>query len=103
MNDNISWAADWRCPDCGESVPIEPAQDTRPIREAHTCDPLALKRAQRDDQVFALDLTAAEPSEHEHECVFVEEQEPSGRLILPPCLVCGLTALDALEQLRGER
>lgn len=34
-----------------------------------------------------------------HECVFVEEQEPSGRLILPPCLVCGLTALDALEQL----
>lgn len=35
-----------------------------------------------------------------HECVFVEEQEPSGRLVLPPCLVCGLSALDALDQLR---
>lgn len=38
----------------------------------------------------------------EHECVFVEEQEPSGRLILPPCLVCGATAMDALAQLRDE-
>lgn len=36
-----------------------------------------------------------------HECVFPEEQEPSGRLILAPCLVCGCTALDALEQLRA--
>lgn len=36
----------------------------------------------------------------EHECVFVEEQEPSGRLILPPCIVCGLSALDSLNQLR---
>lgn len=35
----------------------------------------------------------------EHECVFVEEQESSGRLVLPPCIVCGLTAMDALEQL----
>lgn len=38
----------------------------------------------------------------EHECVFVEEQEPSGRLILPPCLVCGTTAMDALTQLYEE-
>jgi hypothetical protein len=38
----------------------------------------------------------------EHECVFVEEQEPSGRLILPPCIVCDLSAMDALEQLRDE-
>lgn len=37
-----------------------------------------------------------------HECVFVEEQEPSGRLILPPCIVCGFTAMDALEQMRQE-
>lgn len=36
----------------------------------------------------------------EHECVFVEEQEPSGRLVLPPCIVCGTTAMDALDQLR---
>lgn len=35
----------------------------------------------------------------EHECVFVEEQEPSGRLILPPCLVCGITAMDALAEM----
>jgi hypothetical protein len=38
----------------------------------------------------------------DHEHVFVEEQEPSGRLILPPCIVCGLAAMDALEQLRSE-
>lgn len=37
-----------------------------------------------------------------HECVFPEEQEPSGRLILAPCLTCDLTALDALAQLRDE-
>lgn len=37
-----------------------------------------------------------------HECVFVEEQEPSGRLVLPPCIVCGVTAMDALLQLRDE-
>lgn len=35
-----------------------------------------------------------------HECVFVEEAEPGGRLVLPPCLVCGLTAMDALAQQR---
>lgn len=39
----------------------------------------------------------------EHECVFVEEQEPSGRLILPPCIVCGLAAMDALEQMKEEQ
>lgn len=53
-------------------------------------------------------LIEAEPpgdgaDEDAHECVFVEEQEPSGRLVLPPCLTCGTTAMDALEQLRGER
>lgn len=37
-----------------------------------------------------------------HECVFPEEQEPSGRLILAPCMVCNLSAMDALEQLRSE-
>lgn len=36
----------------------------------------------------------------EHECVFVEEQEPEGRLILPPCLVCGESAMDALGMVR---
>lgn len=35
-----------------------------------------------------------------HECRFVEEREPSGRLVLGPCLVCGLTAMDALAQQR---
>jgi len=37
----------------------------------------------------------------EHMCVFVEEAEPSGRLILPPCLECGATAMDAIEYLRS--
>lgn len=41
------------------------------------------------------------PDGHEH--VFVEEQEPEGRLVLPPCILCGLTAMDALIQLRDER
>jgi hypothetical protein len=36
-----------------------------------------------------------------HECVFVEEEEPSGRLVLPPCIVCDAAALDALDQLRA--
>lgn len=45
--------------------------------------------------------TKPELGDDEHECVFVEEQEPNGRLILPPCIVCGYTAMDALEQLRG--
>lgn len=30
------------------------------------------------------------------ECCFVEEQEPSGRLIVGPCLGCGTSAMDAL-------
>jgi hypothetical protein len=38
----------------------------------------------------------------EHVCVFPEEQEPSGRLILAPCLVCGLSAMDALSQRNSE-
>jgi hypothetical protein len=37
-----------------------------------------------------------------HECRFVEEQEPSERLILSPCLICGVSAMDALSQLRWE-
>lgn len=96
----VYWSSDWRCPKCGHTEPIEPAQDTRPIETGHVCDPLALKRAERDDSVFTLDLTDAEPVE-EHECVFVEEQEPSGRLVLPPCIVCGFTAMDALAQLHA--
>jgi hypothetical protein len=31
-----------------------------------------------------------------HECSFPEEREPSGRLILGPCLRCGTSAMDAL-------
>ena len=34
---------------------------------------------------------------------FVEEEEPSGRRILGPCLLCGLAAGDALEALKAER
>lgn len=37
---------------------------------------------------------------HDHEHVFAEEQEPSGRLVLPPCLVCGFPAIDAINLLR---
>src|SRR4051812_49752796 len=32
-----------------------------------------------------------------HQCSFPEEQEPSGRLILAPCLICGISAVDALS------
>ena len=39
----------------------------------------------------------------QHEHVFPEEQEPLGRLILAPCLVCEVSALDALDQVRRER
>ena len=34
---------------------------------------------------------------HEHR--FPEEQEPSGRLILGPCLICDLSAMDALNEM----
>lgn len=37
-----------------------------------------------------------------HECLFPEEQEPSGRLILAPCLTCNTSALDALEYLKNQ-
>lgn len=36
------------------------------------------------------------------EHTFVEEQEPSGRLVLPPCISCGFTAMDALDRLRAQ-
>lgn len=39
----------------------------------------------------------------EHECTFVEEQESTGRKILPPCIECGATAYDAIQNLRNNR
>ena len=33
---------------------------------------------------------------------FPEEREPSGRLILAPCLSCGLAALEAMDDLRAK-
>ena len=38
----------------------------------------------------------------EHECLFPEEQEPSGRLILAPCLTCGTPAVDAIAKLKTD-
>ena len=38
----------------------------------------------------------------EHECVFAEEREPSGRLITVPCLQCGLSSFDAMVQAKKE-
>lgn len=38
----------------------------------------------------------------EHECIFPEEREPEGRLILAPCLTCGTPAVDALAQLKDD-
>ena len=35
-----------------------------------------------------------------HECLFPEEREPNGRLILAPCLTCGTSALDAMSELK---
>lgn len=39
----------------------------------------------------------------DHEHLFPEEQEPSGRRILAPCLTCNLSALDALQQTKDDR
>lgn len=39
---------------------------------------------------------------NEHECLFPEEQEPSGRLILAPCLTCGAPAVDAIAKLKTD-
>lgn len=36
-----------------------------------------------------------------HEHCFCEEQEPTGRLVLPPCVECGMTAMDAIIALRS--
>lgn len=40
--------------------------------------------------------------DHDHDHVYVEEQEPSGRLVLPPCIICGLPAMEALAQAAAE-
>lgn len=37
-----------------------------------------------------------------HEHWFPEEMEPTGRLILAPCLVCDLPALDAIAGAKRE-
>ena len=37
------------------------------------------------------------------ECTFVEEQEPSGRLIVGPCLGCGTPAMTALAEAIRDR
>lgn len=42
------------------------------------------------------------PSCEEHECLFSEEQEPEGRLILTPCLQCGTSAFEALKTAKSE-
>lgn len=38
----------------------------------------------------------------DHECQFPEEQTPEGVRILYPCLLCGMAALDAMQQLKQE-
>ena len=38
----------------------------------------------------------------EHECNFVEEQEPEGRLILTPCIECGVSAADAIKDAKSQ-
>lgn len=37
-----------------------------------------------------------------HEHTFAEEQEPSGRLIVIPCLECGMPAFEAMKQSKDE-
>jgi hypothetical protein len=63
--------------------------------------PEVQRTGQRIDQRMDERMSTDRSSEI-HECVYVEEQEPSGRLILPPCLICGTTAMDAIEQIRGD-
>jgi hypothetical protein len=38
-----------------------------------------------------------------HECNFCEEEEPSGRLILAPCLECGKSGAEALKLLDKQK
>jgi len=40
-------------------------------------------------------------SQEEHECLFAEEQEPDGRLILVPCLGCGTPAMEAIKHAKN--
>ena len=44
-------------------------------------------------------MRTGEEIEAEHECTFAEEEEPSGRLILGPCLECSLPAMEIAQQL----
>lgn len=39
---------------------------------------------------------------NEHTCEFPEEKTPGGRLLLGPCVFCGVSAMDAMNQLRSE-
>lgn len=41
-----TWAADWKCPDCGAAEPITPGQNTKPISDAHECDSVMLAKHQ---------------------------------------------------------
>ena len=45
----VYWSSTWRCDKCGHEEPIQPAQDTRPVEAAHTCDPATL-RAHKERQ-----------------------------------------------------
>ncbi len=88
----------WTCQQCGwqrtVAAPGFAGDGLNHYPDGQTaCGPIT---AQRDVHFWSpVDPTAN--ATDEHECVFVEEQEPSGRLILPPCIVCGTTAMDALH------
>lgn len=42
MADDVCWAAEWKCPDCGHTQPIAPGENTLPISRAHECDSIKL-------------------------------------------------------------
>jgi len=79
MAGEVTWAAEWRCDDCDERVPIDPGQNTRPITEAHECDSFKLATHQsrmagwREGYLFALE-------NYDDELVQADKRDQSGWL-----------------------
>jgi len=59
---------------------------------------LAAAQAARPVEGAGLPTVGPRCSDDDRECTFAEEREPSGRLVLGPCLGCGTPAMTALAE-----